>query len=215
MVEKVKVACAARRRDPNAMLVIARTDARQTDGFEGAVRRGLAYADAGADIVFLEALEESEAEMREACARIRKPMMANMADGGKTPIRSKAELKEIGYALAIFPSITGLASAAATEKALTILKQQGTSFRLSCRSIASRRNSLIGFEDVWAFERRWARPAKERQISEARGSIGQGVGEAVGDDARVTQGQTHEAADNAHDLVTKERDKLSASHDAR
>jgi len=57
---------------------------------------------------------ESEEEMREACARIRKPMMANMADGGKTPIRSGAELAEIGYALAIFPSITGLASAAAS-----------------------------------------------------------------------------------------------------
>jgi 2-methylisocitrate lyase-like PEP mutase family enzyme len=163
MVEKVKVACAARR-DPNAMLVIARTDARQTDGFEGAVRRGLAYAEAGADIVFLEALE-SEAEMREACARIRKPMMANMADGGKTPIRSKAELKEIGYALAIFPSITGLASAAATEKALTILKQQGTSVSPELPLYSFKAfNSLIGFEDVWAFERRWARPAKERQI---------------------------------------------------
>ncbi len=81
MVEKVKVACAARR-NPEEMLVIARTDARQTDGFEGAVRRGLAYGEAGADIVFLEALE-SETEMREACARIRKPMMANMADGGR------------------------------------------------------------------------------------------------------------------------------------
>ena len=54
-------------------------------------------------------------------------MMANMADGGKTPIRSKAELADIGYSLAIFPSITGLASAAATEKALQILKAQGTS----------------------------------------------------------------------------------------
>ena len=81
MVEKVKVACAARRK-ADGMLVIARTDARQTDGFEGAVRRGLAYGEAGADIVFLEALE-SETEMREACARIRKPMMANMADGGR------------------------------------------------------------------------------------------------------------------------------------
>src|SRR5208283_2795594 len=63
MVEKVKVACAARR-NPEGMLVIARTDARQTDGFDGAVRRGIAYGEAGADIVFLEALE-SEAEMRD------------------------------------------------------------------------------------------------------------------------------------------------------
>ena len=80
---------ARRGANPEGMLVIARTDARQTDGFEGAVKRGLAYGEAGADIVFLEALE-SEAEMREACKRIDKPMMANMADGGKTPIRSKS-----------------------------------------------------------------------------------------------------------------------------
>ena len=56
--------------------------------------------------------------MREACARISKPMMANMADGGKTPIRSKAELADIGYKLAIFPSATGLAAAAAAANAL-------------------------------------------------------------------------------------------------
>jgi 2-methylisocitrate lyase-like PEP mutase family enzyme len=100
MVEKVQVACAARH-SPET-LIIARTDARQTDGFDGALKRGQAYADAGADIVFIEALE-SEEEMRQACAKIRRPMMANMADGGKTPIRSKTELEAIGYRLAIFP----------------------------------------------------------------------------------------------------------------
>jgi 2-methylisocitrate lyase-like PEP mutase family enzyme len=156
MAEKVRVACAARR-DPEAMLVIARTDARQPEGFEAAVRRGLAYGEAGADIVFLEALE-SEAEMREACARIRRPMMANMADGGRTPIRSKAELKDIGYALAIFPSITGLAAAAAAENALRILKATGTSVSPELPLFGFREfQSLIGFEDVWAFERQWSR----------------------------------------------------------
>ncbi len=159
MVEKIKVACEARR-NPQNMLIIARTDARQTDGFEGAVRRGLAYGEAGADIVFLEALE-SETEMREACARIRRPMMANMADGGKTPIRSKSELTALGYALAIFPSTTGLAAAAATENALRILKTEGTSAspQLPLFSFEAF-NSLIGFEEVWEFERRWARPAQ-------------------------------------------------------
>lgn len=160
MVDKVKVACEARR-NPAGMAVIARTDARQPEGFEGALRRGLAYGEAGADIVFLEALE-NEAEMREACARIRKPMMANMADGGKTPIRSKAELASIGYALAIFPSITGLASASAIENALEILKAKGTSVSPELPLFNfGEFNSLIGFEDVWAFERRWARKEKE------------------------------------------------------
>ena len=156
MVEKIKVACEARRSEE--MLIIARTDARQTDGFEGAMKRAIAYGEAGADIVFLEALE-SEEEMRSACARIRKPMMANMADGGKTPIRSKAELADIGYQMAIFPSATGLAAAAAVENALNVLKTEGTSNSPNLPLFSfSEFNSLIGFDEVWEFERRWARP---------------------------------------------------------
>ena len=97
MVDKIKVALEARR--SLETLIIARTDARQGEGFEGAMKRGLAFAEAGADVVFLEALE-SEDEMREACRRIRAPMMANMADGGKTPVRPASELKAMGYVVA-------------------------------------------------------------------------------------------------------------------
>jgi 2-methylisocitrate lyase-like PEP mutase family enzyme len=157
MVEKVKVACEARRNHEET-LTIARTDARQTDGFEGALKRAIAYGEAGADIVFVEALE-SEDEMRIACGRIAKPMMANMADGGKTPIRSKFELETIGYKLAIFPSMTGLAAAAAAENALRVLQTEGTSNSPKVPLFDfSEFNTLIGFEEVWAFERRWARP---------------------------------------------------------
>ncbi len=155
MVEKIKVAVEARK-SPET-LIIARTDARQTHGFEGAMKRGEAYAEAGADIVFLEALE-SEAEMREACARINRPMMANMADGGRTPIHSRDELKAIGYAMAIYPSMTGLAAAHAVENALKVFVAEGTSNSPSLPLFPfSEFNSLIGFEEVWDFERRWAR----------------------------------------------------------
>jgi 2-methylisocitrate lyase-like PEP mutase family enzyme len=155
MVDKVKVACAARR-SPET-LIIARTDARQTDGFEGALKRAEAYGEAGADIVFIEALE-SEDEMRQACARIKKPMMANMADGGKTPIRPKAELAAMGYQVAIFPATTGLAAAYAAKVALSVLKETGTSVSPNVPLFSfAEFNSLIGFEDVWAFEQKWAR----------------------------------------------------------
>ena len=106
-------------------------------------------------VVFLEALE-SEEEMREANRRIRAPMMANMADGGKTPIRSAKELAAFGYQLAIFPAMNALAACAAMEKALRNLKTNGTSaspdvplfgFDDFCR--------MVGFEDVWAFEEKW------------------------------------------------------------
>jgi 2-methylisocitrate lyase-like PEP mutase family enzyme len=159
MVEKIKVAVEARR-NPET-LIIARTDARQPEGYESALRRGLAYQEAGADIVFLEALE-SEEEMRDACRAISKPMMANMADGGRTPIRSRDELKALGYAMAIFPSATGLAAAAAAENALNVLKSEGTSNSPNSKLFSfAEFNSLIGFDEVWDFERRWAREPKE------------------------------------------------------
>jgi 2-methylisocitrate lyase-like PEP mutase family enzyme len=159
MVEKIKVACEARL-NPE-MLIIARTDARQTDGFEGAMARAQAYGEAGADIVFPEALE-SEAEMREACRRLGKPVMANMADGGRTPIRSAAELQAMGYALAIYPSMTGLAAAAAVEAALAGFKVTGTSQSPTVPLFSfAEFNSLIGFEEVWAFERRWSRDTRD------------------------------------------------------
>jgi len=153
MVAKVRVAVDART-DPD-FLVIARTDARTGYGFEEALRRGEAYAAAGADIVFVESLQ-SEDEMRRACAAIRAPMMANMADGGRTPIRPAGELKRLGFSLAIFPAMAALAASAAIEKAMRHLKTSGTSlspevplfdFDTFCR--------MVGFEDVWAFEERW------------------------------------------------------------
>ena len=107
MADKVKVACEARRNGET--FIIARTDARQTDGFDSVITRLQAYAEAGADILFPEALETEE-ERREACRRLDKPVMANMADGGQTPIRSAAELKALGYSLAIYPATTSLAS---------------------------------------------------------------------------------------------------------
>lgn len=85
-------------------------------------------------------------------------MMANMSDGGKTPIRSATELADIGYSLAIFPSMTGLASAFAVEHALGVLKSQGTSDSpdLNLFDFAEF-NQLIGFQDIWDFEAKWAR----------------------------------------------------------
>jgi 2-methylisocitrate lyase-like PEP mutase family enzyme len=153
MVAKIKVAVDAR--SSRDFLVIARTDARGGHGFDEAVRRGQAYAEAGADIVFVESLH-SEDEMRRACAAIAAPMMANMSDGGKTPIRSAKELGGLGYQLAIFPAMNALAACAAMEGALRNLKANGTSaspdvplfsFDAFCR--------MVGFEDVWAFEEKW------------------------------------------------------------
>ena len=156
MVDKIRVAAEARE-DKRNFLIIARTDARAELGVDEAMRRLEAYARAGADILFFEA-PQSEDEMRRACEAFDLPMMANMSDGGKTPILPAKTLAEIGYALAIYPSMTSLIAAAAMERALVHLKAEGTSqapgaalfdFNEFCRR--------IGFDEVWDFEKRWAR----------------------------------------------------------
>jgi len=153
MVAKVRVAVDSRS-DPD-FLVIARTDARSGHGLEEALRRGEAYAAAGADIVFVESLQ-SEAEMREACARIRAPMMANMSDGGKTPIRGAAELADLGYSLAIFPAMAALSACAAIEHAMRRLKETGTSLNPEVPLFSfDEFCNMVGFGEVWAFEERY------------------------------------------------------------
>ncbi len=156
MVDKIRVAAEARE-DRKNFLIIARTDARAELGVDEALRRLEAYARAGADILFFEA-PQSEDEMRRACEAFELPMMANMSDGGKTPMLDARALQEIGFSLAIYPSMTSLAAAAAMERALRHLKASGGSlapgddlfdFNEFCRR--------IGFEEVWDFEKRWAR----------------------------------------------------------
>lgn len=153
MVEKIRVAVDARTSED--FVVIARTDARESEGLDGVLRRMEAYSRAGADVLFPEALH-SEAEMRKACEVLDKPCMANMSNHGKTPVPPAEVLAEIGYAYAIYPSLTSLAAAAAMEKALRDLKDDGIGqpdglfdFSEFC--------SLIGFEDVWAFEKKWGK----------------------------------------------------------
>lgn len=153
MVAKIEVAVAAR----DDMLVIARTDARQSEGMDGALRRLEAYAKAGADVLFPEALT-SEEEMRAACAAFDAPVMANMANGGLTPMLKGSVLADIGYAFAIYPSQTSLVAVAAMEAALRALKDQEDiepegiaifDFWTFC--------AMIGFDEVWAFEEKWGK----------------------------------------------------------
>lgn len=154
MVDKITVATEARRAQ-DGILIIGRTDARQSEGLEGTIRRLEAYDKAGADILFPEALT-SEEEMRQVCAHFDKPVMANMANGGLTPIPPADVLRDIGYRFAIYPSLTALTAASAIEIALTKLRDDGLgdsedgtifNFKTFCE--------MIGFKDVWAFEERW------------------------------------------------------------
>jgi len=153
MVLKIRVAAEARQ-SPD-FLIVARTDARTTLGLEEAIRRGRMFAEAGADIVFIES-PESEEEMRAIGRAIGKPLLANMVEGGRTPILPAARLKEIGYAMAIYPAIGFLAAAAALERAYGHLRRHGDSIALGESYGFRRMTELMGFPEVWAFESRWA-----------------------------------------------------------
>lgn len=102
MVGKVRAACDARHSDDT--LIIARTDAIAVEGFDAALDRADAYADAGADVLFVEAPRSLD-EMRIIVERFagRLPLLANMVEGGKTPLLDVAGLAELGFKLAIFP----------------------------------------------------------------------------------------------------------------
>lgn len=153
MVRKIRVASDAR--SSRDFLIIARTDARTSLGLEEAIRRGEAYAKAGADIVFVES-PESEEEMRLVAERIDAPLFANMVNGGRTPLLSAGRLQELGYAVAIHPAVGFLSVGAALDKAYKDLKANGiTSPEIDLYSFAEF-NTLLGFEDVWDFERRYA-----------------------------------------------------------
>ena len=153
MVRKIKVASDARS-DSN-FLVIARTDARTSLGLDEALRRGEPYGEAGADIVFIES-PESEAELSMIGQRIGKPLLANMVNGGRTPMLPTKRLEELGFAAAIFPAVGFLATAQALTAAYADLQQNGTTTeKIPMYSFADF-NALIGFQDVWDFEKRYA-----------------------------------------------------------
>ncbi len=155
MVEKVRVAADARS-DSN-FLIIARTDARTSHGLDEAIKRGKAYGEAGADVVFIEA-PESEEELARVGEEIDKPLLANMVDSGNTPIVAADKLQALGFNIAIYPAIGMLPAAGTIKRAYETLLRDGMTDNVDVPMISLKEmHALMGFEEVWAFERRWAR----------------------------------------------------------
>ena len=153
MVRKIEVAAASR--SSADFLIVARTDARTNHGLDEALRRGEAYAKAGADVLFIES-PESEEEMARIGRHFDVPLLANMADGGRTPILPKKRLEELGYRIAIFPATGFLATAKALAHVYGVLKDQGSSDTLASEFYPfDKFCRLVGFEHVWEFDKRW------------------------------------------------------------
>jgi len=154
MAAKVRVAVESRS-DPD-FLVVARTDARTTLGLDEALRRAERYLEAGADVLFIES-PESVDEMRRIGERFRGvPLLANMVEGGRTPLLDGKTLQEIGYRIAIFPGLGFLAAGAALEGAYQALKEAGSSKEMPVPLYDFQRfSALMGFDDVAEFDRRY------------------------------------------------------------
>lgn len=120
-VGKIKAAADARR-DPE-LLIMARTDAAAVHGFEAAIERAQMFAEAGADILFVEAVTRAE-EVRALPQRLAKPQLMNMVIGGKTPIFNATELGELGYGMVLYANAALQGAVMGMQKALTVLRDQ-------------------------------------------------------------------------------------------
>jgi 2-methylisocitrate lyase-like PEP mutase family enzyme len=118
-VSKIKAAVDARH-DPD-FLILARTDACAMQGFEAAVERAQKFAEAGADILFVEAVTTAE-EIRALPQRLGKPQLMNMVIGGRTPIFGAAELAGLGYGIVLYANAALQGAVAGMQKALTVLR---------------------------------------------------------------------------------------------
>ena len=153
MLRKVEVAVEAR--DSADFLVIARTDSRSSLGLDEAIRRGQGFANAGADVVFIEA-PESEEEFARIGREVDAPLLANMVEGGFSPVLPAETLARLGFAIAIYPGTGFLATAKTLEHVYGHLKTNGSSATLETESFSiGEMHELMGFEDVWEFEKRW------------------------------------------------------------
>jgi 2-methylisocitrate lyase-like PEP mutase family enzyme len=154
MVRKLEVAVASRSSDD--FLIVARTDARSSLGLDEALRRAERYAKAGADLLFIESPESVE-ELRRIGNSFEVPVVANMVERGRTPVLSRAELESLGFAVAIFTTAGFLAATAAMERVYATIRDTGSSADAVNELFDFERfNRMIGFEDVWAFDRAYA-----------------------------------------------------------
>ena len=151
MVAKIQIAREAA--GDSGLLIIARTDAIATEGFEPALERARRYRDAGADILFVEAPESID-QLERVPREVDAPVLVNMTEGGKTPLLTARELQQMGYNLVIFPNALMRIAAYAVREALDQMKQNGgTGELLGSMLTWGERQSLVDIERFEALER--------------------------------------------------------------
>ncbi len=133
--EKLRAALDAR--NSKEFVIVARTDARASEGLDAAIKRGLLYKEIGADAIFIEAPKSVE-EMKKIGKTIKAPLVANMIEGGATPLLSSRNLHKMGFNLILYPLSVLYANTFATLQILKELKKNGTTSKL--------KNNLVNFD---------------------------------------------------------------------
>jgi 2-methylisocitrate lyase-like PEP mutase family enzyme len=159
MLKKIEVAIEARRSDDT--LIIARTDARTSLGLDAAIARGKAFAKAGADIVFVESPESAD-EFRRVADEIDAFLLANIVPTGLSPEISSPQLKDWGFNVAIYPALGMAVATAALEAGYRFLEKNHSTIDLDVPFLTMKQlHELVGFPEVWEFEKRHAIGSEE------------------------------------------------------
>lgn len=151
MVAKVRAAVYARK-NPD-LVIIARTDAIAVNGYEDAIDRARAYKEAGADVIFVEALQ-NENQVKEAAKLVGAPLMANMVEHGKTPLDTADNLYNMGFRIAIYPVVTIYTATKALMNVLATLKESEDLRQCMPQEVDFPTfNKMIGLDNLRALEK--------------------------------------------------------------
>jgi 2-methylisocitrate lyase-like PEP mutase family enzyme len=150
-----KLRAALEARNDHDFYIVARTDSRQALGLSEAITRGIAFKEAGADAVFVEA-PESKDEMKEIARQVPGPLVANMLERGVTPLMGPQELKELGFDLIVWPLAPVYAVAQSLAEVYSTLRHDGSTSRILDRLMPfDDFNEIVGLEEKYALDQRY------------------------------------------------------------
>lgn len=148
MCDRIKAACDAR---TDSFQLMARTDACASEGLQAAIERAAAYVEAGADMIFAEALT-SEEHYREFCQQVKVPVLANMTEFGRSPLLDLASLEKLGLAMVLYPLSAFRAMSRAAQVVFETIRQQGD--QRDCLDAMQTRDQLYEVLDYHSYEQK-------------------------------------------------------------
>ena len=150
-----KLRAALEARNEHDFYIVARTDSRQALGLSEAITRGIAFKEAGADAVFVEA-PESKDEMKEIARHVPGPLVANMLERGVTPLMGPQELKELGFDLIVWPLAPVYSVAKSLAEVYSTLRRDGSTTKILDRLMPfDDFNEIVGLEEKYSLDQRY------------------------------------------------------------